>query len=828
MNCIKCNSVIPDGAKFCPNCGASYLKEADIAPSFTPETEKKYFCEKCGLEVAHGAKFCSVCGGAARAQDASSIENILGGTIGEGNMSAVSLDKPSGADELVSAMNSAASSVPTPVESGFNSGFTASAPSFAPSANAADMSGSSPVENLPNYNGGAAVAERPVKKKHKGRIALIIIGVVVALLGAVAIMFFTNRASVLSTVMGKSKYAAMVEGTHIKKVTDKIDIPAMADGIKSASTVFQVMSEMDPNMMGMTNNFYYSSNTAKTASMSYGYGGYGYGSEMEMDLSAIEKMYAEMLMSTYGKNSINGSIKANVKLGDSLRAMMEDSYYYSRQLEQIDEVLNYLNGTSITYNVSASDDAMAFSMGTEGKLTVNAKVLMSGQDMYVSLPFASDKAIKLTFDKPAEEYTDVEIKPLELEADELERIIADIIKIYLEHYKSLEIEMDEGEISAAGVSVEGKLITAEFSVEDLYEMIVDIAEYIADDDYLAQQIVEFANGCGYDIDEDDYADAIMDFIDEMDYDEDSKDKLIVETVINRNGDVLGKTYTVVVDKEKTTVSFAETKEQSGIEIKASDVKMSLLVEKENNENGTCTLKTTVDNKSVSLILKYSDAKKAEFCGKEIMTGKFDLSMKLPNEFKDQLDKDSYAAMNGAKLTLSIKSDSSNTIETSIAVKSNGYIDASVTETITVLDDTSDLNAPSNAIDLTPLTKNEYIDDQSAEDLIQLIKDAAKKLKDMGMDIDLDDVDEIDPAYFTGKVTRDQIDNLLGRINDRIDTFDYYIGYYGEYSYMSDYVEEYKTKKSKLVKLASKIAAKNYNITQDEYEAFYDEFYDYYY
>ena len=54
MICTKCNNQVPDGAKFCPNCGTLTAKaEAN-----------KSFCENCGLELPKGAKFCAVCGAA--------------------------------------------------------------------------------------------------------------------------------------------------------------------------------------------------------------------------------------------------------------------------------------------------------------------------------------------------------------------------------------------------------------------------------------------------------------------------------------------------------------------------------------------------------------------------------------------------------------------------------------------------------------------------------------------------------------------------------------------------------------------------------------------
>lgn len=845
MNCTKCNNPLPDGAKFCPSCGTSYMTAPEFNAPSAPENEKK-ICQKCGKELMLGAKFCSSCG-CANDDNAVPAANI-NSTAETGSMSAISLDKPTSADGLVSAMNAAAApatpveavvptpaensvpmpssvGVPTPTESGFNSGFTAPAPSFAPSADAADMTGAPAELPFPGTVGGAAAAVKPIKKKGKGKIALIIIGAVVVLLGALAIVFFTNRAGVLSTIMGKSKYAAMVEGNHIKQVTDKIDLPAVTNGIKSASGVVQMAVNSgltDRAGYNAFDNFYYGSSGMSSRMSSSSNKG------MEFDLSSIEKAYAQLLQSSYGHNSLNSTVKAKVELGDSLKALMNsDDYYYYYDTEEVEEFLNYLNNSTLTYNITATEDAAAFSLGTEGKLTVNAKVLMSGQDMYISLPFISDKAIMIKLDKPAESsVTELEIKPLELDEKELERIISDIVKIYLENYKNLEIEMENDELSAAGVTVSGKVITAEFSAKELLKLFEEVAEYIANDDYLASKIVEFANSCGAEMTEDDYTDAIMDIFADAEVDEKTKTKLVITTVINNNGDVLGKSVEMTSNKKKASFAYAETKEQSGCEMKFDNVKISVVNEKENDENGSCTLKVNADGKNFSLSLKYSDVKKAEFCGKEIVTGKFTLSMKLPTEFKDMLDESSYAAMNGAKLTLSLSSDSSNTLETTVGINAPGYLDATVTETVTVQDSTSDLTPPASTIDITPLTKNEYVDDKTAEDIVQLVKDAVNKLESMGIDTGLSNyLDYLDPSSLTGKMPKSSIDNLMDYINSDIKRIN---DYFDSFSSYEDKMSDLQTLQIKYNALLTKIKNKNYSMTYDEYSDFYDEYSDLYY
>jgi len=45
--CVACGSAIPQGSRFCPECGASQAPSA---------------CKDCGKQLAPGAKFCPECG----------------------------------------------------------------------------------------------------------------------------------------------------------------------------------------------------------------------------------------------------------------------------------------------------------------------------------------------------------------------------------------------------------------------------------------------------------------------------------------------------------------------------------------------------------------------------------------------------------------------------------------------------------------------------------------------------------------------------------------------------------------------------------------------
>lgn len=60
MNCIKCNSELAEGAKFCKSCGQNQEAVEQNVNNISVESSSN--CIKCNNELAQGAKFCKSCG----------------------------------------------------------------------------------------------------------------------------------------------------------------------------------------------------------------------------------------------------------------------------------------------------------------------------------------------------------------------------------------------------------------------------------------------------------------------------------------------------------------------------------------------------------------------------------------------------------------------------------------------------------------------------------------------------------------------------------------------------------------------------------------------
>lgn len=820
MNCTKCNSNIPDGAKFCPSCGASVA-------AFAPQ---QMVCEKCGLELGANMRFCTVCGGAGVARAAAPE------TANSTANAAVDLNKPSQSDGLVSAMNNAANAIPMPsngvptpsngvptpsnnIPTPANSGFGSSAqtaPAFV--ADSAPMTASSAPVMTPVSNGAAAAA---VKKGNGGKIVLFsILGVILVAVAAVAVMFFTNRAAFLSTLMGKEKYATMVEGTSIKNATDKLDIPSITNGIKSASGTYQILSSnygMSP-LAGLS----YSSSAKTKPMMSYA------SSALEADLKKYSEELSKALLENYGANCVSETVSFDIQLTDATKKLIKDEMG-SDDYELFLELIDVLQGSSFNATVSAKDSTSAITMSTKGTIAVDAKVVMDGQDMYISLPFASDKVFKITVNAPSESYYE-EFKPLELDEKEVERLITECVEIYLDHYKKSSIEMDNGSIKAAGVTVEGKLITAEFKGESLYQLFYDITEHIVSDDYFAAQMVDYINSFDNDITKKEFKDEILDMFDPDDFEKD--DKLIIKTVIDRNGNVLGKTITAVSFGDTAfEISYADSDKEFGAEVDVPDEDFNITVsgEKQDKETTKCVVKIkTYDDEEYGFNVVFKDNGTKTFCGKDIPCGELTVRMLLPESFSDQLGAEAFAAINGASLSFNVNVQDENTIEYTVNLSVQNYGSFHADSKITVSNDDSALTVPANAIDITGAVNGDF-DENTMTVLSEFGKEVVEAFvkvlpEDLSSSIGLSDFDDLfggfSPSYGGAKADRDDIDYLIDFIREDIDTINEMLKT-GDTGYMTS--RELESLLSDYQNLYLRIITKNYDMTEDEYYDFYDEY-----
>ena len=768
MICTKCNNEIPSGAKFCPSCGAACGVAADVKPAEPPkEPEKKYYCQKCGLELQYGAKFCTVCGTpAANVGDVPPLNNN-GETFGEGNMATVSLNKENkdepNSNDLVATMNATAAknAVPTPTPAPTPVPQNAvptpaptpvaettaptpvatpapSVPNFVPSGNAAQ----SPVMSgdINGLNGAAAVAATPAKKKHGGRIALIIGIVLVVILGAAAVFFFTNKATFLSIVMGKPKYAAMVEQQSLKEASDKIDPNALSTNIKTLSSVassfMTVRAKTNPTPVdfdasALTQKMSYDvSSDAQYAKMM------SVSSSSGIDVKAIIKGYNEYMKSLYGASGISGSVTTNFTLGSKVTSAIDQEDASVAQV--LTSIINLLNGSQITYDFAATENML----GAEGGITINGKpinakvIIKDDGAAYVLCPFASSKAILCKI--PTADNSTV-VKPtatLELDGAELKRILTEISEIYTNSIKNSSATMEKGSLTSSGVTVEGKLLVAEIKGANLEKLINDIINHIANDTYLSGKIVEYVKNFNEEFTDKDYKEALAKInVEGLT----ENDMLVISTIVNNNGKVLAKNYKAVAGSATTVssveVSFADGEKDSAFEVKVNDkTALSVNVTKTNDKDGEMNFRVGVDNnQSAGIKIVYTGMGKEKFGNKEVPVGSYSVTFDYP---KNGEDNEAADVMNNLTINLTSAIENGKAKET-ISVDAKDYIKLDLNCELAISDDVSKYAIPTEVIDITPVINGEELDETTMTALKEYATEILNGVSDVFKGTDLE-------------------------------------------------------------------------------------------
>ncbi len=698
MICSKCNSEIADGSRFCSVCGASCGSAADVKPAAAaPMSSGKYHCAKCGLELEQGAKFCVSCG-----EPAANVGSVLpsvnsGETFGNGDMAPVSLAKEPDASDLVAAMNNAASApAPTSAPTPTPSVIPAPAPSsnetqgFAPSGGTGFIPGAA-VGSYSGMSGAAAAVIAPpaVKKRSGAKIALIIVLVLVLLIGGAAVFFFTNKAAALSLIMGKPKYAAMVEKQSLKEVSEKLDTENLAEQIKTFSALMYTMSDEDI-AGGPLSYFGLSSGSSAPRTVKLMQTSSG-----APDIKGILKGYSDLMQSTYGASRIYGTATANISVGSKLKDELVD-------YDDIKPVLDALSGAKITYDAGGTEKILGTELGVDlngNPINIRAVIADDGT-VYAMFPFASDKAFKYEMETgESSASSNNTAVMLELDEKELSRLINELVDIYTDYIKDSSVTMENGGLTVAGVPVTGKEISAEIGGDKLQGLVAAIFEHIANDEYFCGRIVEYAKNFDPGYTAEDYKNDIIEAIPAKGSVRDSE-KLVITSIVNNSGKVLAKSYRAVKDSKSVyEFLFAENDNTVAVELKEEDkTTFTALCEMTSAADGKMTIKVgTDDDEALGIILTYSGVGKEKFGKLDVPTGSYTLKFDVSG-IKDSYDEDEKELIGNFALNFSA-SVSGGVLKYTAAFDIKDYITADVSADFTLSDDMSKFAAPANAIDI---------------------------------------------------------------------------------------------------------------------------------
>ena len=589
----------------------------------------------------------------------------------------------------------------------------------------------------------AQTQPKPKKKMKVGAVIGIAAGSLVAVVAIVAgVLFTTNKAMFLSTILGKEKYAVMVESEAIKQTASKIDSTAISEGVEAVSGMYAAFAALDNNdnpsdiigdIVDMSDN---GTTTPEKAQLMSAATGSVSGVE-GFDLGAYVKLLNEQYVKMYGVNALNAKMSADVEFGNAVKELAGDV--------PVEDIQSLINDSEFTYSVIAAENAaqVGFDIKLDDETNLDCNVIMTADgEVYMVMPFVSDTAILIKIDAPTQTAETKDYQPLSLDKAELDRIITAIAECYLMNYKESAIEMENGSVTVAGVDVEGKEITAEFKGEALNKLFTDIAEIIAKDEYLSSKVVEFVQQFDEEFTKEDYENGILESVE---FEAEDSDKLIITTIIDKNGNILAKTFTAKSEDSTATMGYTVSKESAAFEISAPEEGFELTVNTDltSVNSGRSVIKVTYEDKiiengekvnvlrkrTMKFNLDFNNIGIEKFCGKSTPVGSLTVSAALPDEFEDQLGTEALAAINGASLTIGQSVSGERTADAFVRLEVNNYGSLALNCSVETYDgEVSEY--PNDVIDISSAIKAGMPDEATEQALIEYFDEVGKAYENL--------------------------------------------------------------------------------------------------
>ncbi|MGN1118730.1 MAG: hypothetical protein ACI4Q4_00130, partial [Oscillospiraceae bacterium] len=226
----------------------------------------------------------------------------------------------------------------------------------------------------------------------------------------------------------------------------------------------------------------------------------------------------------------------------------------------------------------------------------------------------------------------------------------------------------------------------------------------------------------------DYRKAILDSY-ELSIDPD--DSIEVKTVINKNNEILAKSYTAIDGSHTACFAYINGSETAAFEISEDYATLvSANITKTDEKNGTINLKVSEDAESspVSIKIEYKNLERAKFLNNDVVLGTYIVSVTPPADFtSDSSDAEVYAAISSATLTISSELNGSELCE-KISVRVPQYGSVGVTIGLGAVG-ADDLAIPQNPIDLSAAVNSGELSEEDSAKLQEMVDEIFDAVKD---------------------------------------------------------------------------------------------------
>ncbi|MGN0687108.1 MAG: zinc-ribbon domain-containing protein [Oscillospiraceae bacterium] len=615
-------------------------------------------CSKCGAPVTEDAKFCLECGAPVETPSAVKCPLCGGDNPPESRFCAVCGAKMYKAAET--------SSLPTPEY-------------------AAERA--IPAEGGFSAQQSSAAAVKPIRKKRTALWVVLSVLAVLAICGVIIGLFF--RGLFLNLILGNGRYASQLEA---KSVLGAVDLIAPKD--KELALTQEEISKLASDAIGDLAKSYRSANTM------------GEGIQ-EFDLGGVISLYNQKMKDTFGTNGAEIKFDLDAELTDSGKAMLGVS---DEIADTIDEVLAAIGDISFAAEAAADEEKIqAYIAMTGGEAVYDVKVIARADGtIALLLPFATEKGvmIKLDIGEPLENLE------VDVQLEKIKSIAIDLAMIYLRHYADAEVVIEKGSLEMAEVRCKGRLVQVEMTNEKVGEMAAEMIAYISEDEYLTSCILDIINYCGADYTAqmlkekfDSAAESVKD---------NTNVSFKVNTVVDYNNNILGKSYAVTVGDSTLGAGYADTEDELGAALfNGNKDILTAVIDKTDDHSGKIHFGlSTGFGATIGFNLDYSDAKIVEFGTGKVMVG--DLHLYLAGTKNSE--------ESGSAIRLGIKcSVEDGAYKSSLYFKAAQYANVAFNASLTPRD-VAITDIPENLLDITDISEWSLSDIDSLKYVLEMLND----------------------------------------------------------------------------------------------------------
>ena len=432
-------------------------------------------------------------------------------------------------------------------------------------------------------------AYAPSVAKSKKPLLFIVLGCVVAVIAIVIALFFTNKASFLKTFMGEEDYAKSVLMDTIGSVAS--DPAVVETATNSVSSVFSTAAgDYDTSVEASLAMLAIANNAAGVDGVTMKAG---------VDVRPSEDVYN-------GLEDLIGESDADIDV-EMLKALVQklNSYAYTA-----------------TEKTGAEDYQFAMTFGEEKSPLFNVTVFYGADgDIYITFPDATKAA--LVAEGPELPKIE-ESESMALDLKQLSAIVKQLEDVFDEYYEDAEVSVEKGSLKIDGAKFDGLCSEIIFEADTMYDMLSDMIDVLADNEYICDLLEENIEDFDY---EDDFISALEDSIYGMD---DSDVEFCFRGYVTSANKLAGVELSCYTKDEEIVLSAMNTSDYfaAGFVTEMnndSDAEVFLVAEKTDAKSGVAEMKIAIEDEiDIKLNFEYSDLGTHKAFGKETYVGTFKL------------------------------------------------------------------------------------------------------------------------------------------------------------------------------------------------------------